>query len=173
MNTKNTTPELYDETPIEETVTQEDILMNEKDILAGLLELGKTRDKPENYRKIQIKRNKKVLLEFRIRPVSEDEIQTCLRRANKYAKTKPGQPKKVIETDNAKFRSLNLYTATVDEDRAKIWDNKKAQEAFDILEGWEMIDKVLSAGEKDAVLDVVDEISGFASDEEIEETAKN
>ncbi len=179
MSEKNTAPEFYDEEiQGKEKLTQEDILMNEKDLLAGLLELGKTKDRPENYRKIQIKRNKKVLLEFRIRPISEDEVQMCLKKANKYTAAKHGQPRKLISTDNTKFRSLTIYTATVDEDRAKIWDNEKAQEAYDIFEGWEMIDKVLLVGEKDRILDVIDEISGIVPEaedegENAEKTAKN
>jgi len=173
MSTKNTTPEFYDEEiQDKENFTQEDILKNEKNILAGLLELGKDKDKAENYHKIQIKRNGVTKLEFRIRPISEDELQACLRKANKYANTKRGQPKKVLETNSTKFRSLTVYTATIDEDREKIWDNKEAMDAFDIFEGWEMVDKVLLAGEKSRILDKIDEISGFDEDE-TEETAGN
>lgn len=171
MNTKNTMPELYDEEIFEENISKEEILMNESDLLAGLLELGKSKDVAENYHKIQIKRNGVIKLEFRIRPITEDESQFCMRKAHKYSKAKYGQPKKVLETDMSKFRSFMIYTATVDEDRAKIWDNKSAKDAFDIFEGWEMVDKVLLAGEKDRILDKIDEISGYGED--LEETAGN
>ncbi len=171
MSAKNTTPELYDEVQSEEKLSQEEILMNENELLAGLLELGGRKDEALSYHKIQIKRNGVVKLEFRIRPVTEDETQSCLKMARKYATTRPGQPKKVIETNNTKLRSLIVYTATVDEDRAKIWDNKSAQTALNILTGWEMVDKVLLAGEKDKVIDKIDEISGFGDD--LEETAGN
>lgn len=171
MSAKNTMPELYDEVQSEETLSQEEILMNENELLAGILELGGRKDEALSYHKIQIKRNGVVKLEFRIRPVTEDETQSCLKMARKYAPTRPGQPKKVIETNNTKLRSLIVYTATIDEDRAKIWDNKSAQTALNILTGWEMVDKVLLAGEKDRVIDKIDEISGFGDD--LEETAGN
>ena len=171
---KNTVLEMYDDNVASENapMTQDEILMNEKNILSGMLEAGKATDNGENYRKIQIKRQGKLLFEFRIRPITEDENQTCWRRATKYAQTKPGQPKVAIETNNAKYRSYVIYTATVDEDRAKVWDNKAAKDAFNILDSVEMIDKVLLAGEKSRILDIIDEISGF-DEEATEELAKN
>ena len=59
----------------------------------------------------------------------------------------------------------------MDEDRKKLWDNKKAQEALNVLQGVEMIDAVLLSGEKDRIIDVINEISGYGDD--MEETAKN
>ena len=71
----------------------------------------------------------------------------------------------------AKFRSWLIYAATVDEDRAKTWDNKQAQEALGVLQGVDMIDAVLLSGEKDRIIDRINEISGYGDD--VEETAKN
>ena len=143
----------------------EDILMSERDILEGLLELGKSKDESANCRNIQIKRGGALKLEFRVRPLSEDETQQCLRAATKYAPPKRGQPKTAVETDNAQFRSRLIYAATVDADRAKIWDNQKAKDAFNVIQGHDMIDMVLLAGEKSRVLDIIDEISGYDTDE--------
>jgi len=173
---KNTTPEAYEETVVHEDGTaaelsQEEILMGEGDILAGLLELGQSRDSTDNYKTIQIKRGGALKLSFRIRPITEDEVQACSRRATRYAPSKPGQPKKAIETNQAQFRSFIIYTATVDEDRAKVWDNKKALEAMGLLQGVDLVDRVLLAGEKSRILDVIDEISGF--DDDLEELTKN
>ena len=142
----------------------EDILMAESDILAGLLELGKAKDVTANYRNIQIRRSGALKLEFRVRPLTEDETQQCLRAATKYAPPKRGQPKTAIETDNAQFRSRLIYAATVNEDRAKVWDNQKAKDAFGVLLGFDMVDRVLLAGEKSRVLDIIDEISGYDAD---------
>ena len=111
------------------------------------------------------------MLEFRIRPISEDESQECWRKATKFAPYKPGQPKKAIETNTSLFRSHLIYTATVEDDRAKTWDNRQAQAAFQIFQGVDMIDRVLLAGEKSRVIDVIDEISGF--DDELSESAGN
>ena len=175
---KNTLPEQYDENLAGgEPLTREDVLMKESDILRGLIEAGREKDSESSYEKIQIRRGGVLKFEFRIRPLSEDETNACLDHASKFAPRKRGQPKRRIETDQAKFRSWLIYTATVDEDRKKTWDNKQAQEALEILYGVDMIDAVLLAGEKDAVLERIDEISGYGSDAEsddkLEEAAKN
>ena len=173
MSTKNTAPELFDETMVNKELSQEEILLNENDILQGLIECGRAKDNADNYRKVQIKRDGAVKFEFRIRPISEDENQKCLRNAKKYAKKSYGQPKQAIETDRARYRSYLIYTATVDEDRAKTWDNRKAWDALNIITGPDMIDRVLLAGEKDRIIDLIDEISGFNDETELEEEAKN
>lgn len=171
-NTKNTMPEIFDEAPTGvEKLSKEDILMNESDILRGLIEAGQEKDDESTYERIQIRRNGVLKFEFRIRPLSEEESLSCREHATKYAPRKKGQPKREIETNTAKFRSWLIYAATVNEDRAKTWDNKKAQEALGVLQGVDMIDAVLLSGEKDRVIDRINEISGYGDD--VEETAKN
>lgn len=169
---KNTMPEDFNESPAGvEIVTEEEILMNESELLRGLIEAGTEKEKETSYRKIQIKRGGILKFEFRIRPVSEEESLACHERATKFAPRKRGQPKREIETNIAKFRSWLIYTATVDEDRAKTWDNKKAQEALNVLQGVDLIDAVLLSGEKDRIIDEINEISGYGDD--INEIAKN
>lgn len=165
-------PEIYDENPAGvETLSQEEVLMNEDELLRGLIEAGTEKEKESAYKRIQIKRGGVLKFEFRIRPISEEESLACHDHATKFAPRKRGQPKREIETNLAKFRSWLIYTATVDEDRAKTWDNKKAQEALNVLTGVDMIDMVLLSGEKDRVIDEINEISGYSDD--MEETAKN
>ena len=165
-------PEIYDENPAGvETMSQEEVLMNEDELLRGLIEAGTEKEKESAYKRIQIKRGGVLKFEFRIRPISEEESLACHDHATKFAPRKRGQPKREIETNLAKFRSWLIYTATVDEDRAKTWDNKKAQEALNVLTGVDMIDMVLLSGEKDRIIDEINEISGYGDD--VEETAKN
>ena len=170
---KNTMPEQYDaaEAGVEAPATQEEILMDENAMLRGLIEAGKEKDDESTYRKIQIKRAGTLKFVFRVRPVSEEESIKCHDHATKFAPRKRGQPKREIETNTSLVRSWLIYTATVDEDRKKLWDNKKAQEALNVLQGVEMIDAVLLSGEKDRIIDVINEISGYGDD--MEETAKN
>lgn len=175
LNNINTMVEKFDEDvggmEVSEKLTKEEILQSESDILAGLLELGNTRNNPEEYHKIQIRREGKVKLEFRIRPLSEKEMIGCNEQATKYAPPKGGKPRTALKTDVPKMRSLFIYTATVDEDRKKIWDNEQAKLKFNILESADMIDMVLKGGEKDQILAKIDEISGYHDD--IEVMAKN
>ena len=170
---KNTMPEQYDaaEAGVEAPATQEEILMDENAMLRGLIEAGKEKDDESTYRTIQIKRAGTLKFVFRVRPVSEEESIKCHDHATKFAPRKRGQPKREIETNQSLFRSWLIYTATVDEDRKKLWDNRKAQEALDVLSGVDMIDAVLLSGEKDRIIDVINEISGYGDD--MEETAKN
>lgn len=171
-DTKNTMPEVYDEPPAGvEKSTQEEILMSEKEILKGLIEAGTEKDSEAAYERIQIRRGGVLKFEFRIRPLSEEESVKCREHATKYAPRKRGQPKQEIETNAAKFRSWLIYAATVNEDRAKTWDNKQAQEALGVLQGVDMIDAVLLSGEKDRIIDRINDISGYGED--VEETAKN
>ena len=169
---KNTMPEMYEEqTDGVEQPSQEQILMSESELLRGLIEAGTEKDSEAAYERIQIRRNGKLKFEFRIRPISEDESLACHDHATKFAPRKRGQPKREIETNMSKFRSWLIYTATVDEDRAKLWDNKQAQQAFNVLQGVDVIDCVLLSGEKDRIIDRINEISGY--DDEADETAKN
>ena len=172
--TKNTMPDVYDETPAgEENTSQEDILMTESELLQGLIAAGMEKDNESAYEKIVIKRSGKKYFEFRIRPVSEEESLKCHDHATKFAPRKKGQPKREIETNQALFRSWLIYTATVDEDREKLWNNKKAQEALDAVTGVDMIDAALLSGEKDRIIDRINDISGYGEDDETpEETAK-
>ncbi|MBQ2633201.1 MAG: hypothetical protein IJF88_01285 [Oscillospiraceae bacterium] len=157
-----------------DTMDQEDggaARMSESELLKGLIEAGTGKDSKDSYERIQIRRKGKLFFEFRIRPISEEESVECREKATKFAPRKRGQPKREIETNAAKFRSWLIYTATVDEDRAKTWDSKEAQDALNVLTGVDMIEAVLLAGEKDQVIDRINEISGYG--EEALETAKN
>lgn len=169
---RNTMPEGFDEAREGEGgMPREEVLMKEKDILRGLIEAGREKDSEDSYETIQIRRGGELKFEFRIRPLSEEESIKCRERATRYAPRKRGQPVQEIETNVAKFRSWLIYAATVDEDRARTWDSKQAQEAFGVLQGVDVIDAVLLSGEKDRVIDRINEISGYGDD--LEETAKN
>ena len=169
MNNINTTPEKFDDENIREPEAK-DILMNEDAILSGLLDLANSKDNKEFYQKIDIRRGGVLKITFRVRPLSSDEIESCRRSATKYAPCKKGEPKKEIDCSNSLFQSYLIYTATIGEDRAKIWDNTKAQEKLNVMFGVDMVDKVLLAGEKSRVIDIIMDNSGFGDEED---TAKN
>lgn len=79
------------------------------------------------------------------------------------------------ETNTVKFRDALIYTATVEADREKLWDNKKVWESLrakdlQIMNGLDVIEYCLKAGEKDKIIECIDSLSGF--EENIEEVAK-
>lgn len=143
----------------------------EDDILKGLLAAANFKVEEDNIHPIEIVRNGVVLFTFRIRPLSEEEYQTCKEKYTKYVRNKQLGIKFPEHTDTVRYRSALIYQATIEEDRAKIWDNKSAWKALNVLNGVDLIDKALLAGEKDAVLELIDKISGYSVT--AEETAKN
>lgn len=155
-----------------EKPTPEELRAAEPDLLRGLLEAASYRDDPDERVQISIARKGKLLFRFRIRPLSEDEYNDCRDRATEYQPhPRMGGIKMPAGTDAAKYRSLLIYTATVPEDRQALWDNREAWKQLNVLSGWQMIDRVLLAGEKEAVLAKLDAISGYGAD--LEEMAKN
>lgn len=152
-------------------LTNEDYLAMENDILRGLLDAA--RDKEKETVKIEVARNGKVYFSFRVRGLTEEEDNACREQASKYVLNKRTGLKIRDEFKLAKYRSLLIYHATVEEDRKRLWDNQEAWEKLNVLSGWQVIDKVLLAGEKDAILAKIEELSGFKDENEEIEELKN
>lgn len=159
----------------ENTMTQEEqqqaLRTYEDDILGGLLAAAAYKDSEEETHPVEICRNGVVFLKFRIRPLSEDEYNRCKERHTKYVRNKQFGIRLPEKTDTIAYRNDLIFEATVEEDRQKIWMNREAWKRLDVINGPELIGRVLKAGEKDAVLDLIDKISGYSSVEE--DTVKN
>lgn len=164
---KNTVEEIE----VDEETTQNQLRSFEDDILGGLLAAANYKEDEDEIVPIEIVRRGVLLLKFRIRPLSEDEYMRCKDRHTKYVRNKQIGIKVPEDTNTDAYRSALIYEATIAEDREKIWDNKQAWKQLDVLNGAELISRVLKPGEKDAVLNKVDEISGYSS--ALEEVAKN
>lgn len=140
-------------------------------IIAAALNLA------EETREIVLARNGKAYFKLVVRPVSDVAAKNLRKACTKYAKNKAYGVKMPEDTDMSKYRSMLIYEATVNKDET--WDNKalwKAlEETYPIVQGWQTIDQVLLAGEKDRITDVINEISGYMDEdeEELEETVKN
>lgn len=141
-------------------------------LLQQLLVAAGFKDDPEQYQEISIQRKGKELFTFRVRPLEEEELQECRKRAAHYG-VNPQNRTLSVETgvDLVKLRSYKIYLATIEEDRKKIWDNRILQEKIGVLQGVDVIDRLLLAGEKDRVCNIIDENSGFQLS--LEEYAKN
>ena len=156
--------------------TQQEVLQNEEELLAGLLEAAEFKENTDFQRKIEIKRNGKLLFSFYIRPLTEEEVQGCRKRATKRRPDPRGKQFGMIEieTDYIKLRSYKILAATVDKGHGILWSNRTLKEKLNVIEDVDVIDKVLMGGEKDYINDVIDEISGYGMHEvSLEETAKN
>ena len=161
---------------------QEKVLMSEEDMIAGLLAAADFETDEDNLVPIQIRRNGKLFFEFKIHPLSEKELMQLRKQSTQYYKNPAGKHLPKIEGDVRldELRSRKIYAATCDEDRRKLWDNPKVKlglkaKGKDIIETWEIIDAVLMGGEKFAVSEKIDDISGYNDEEqlELEDYAKN
>lgn len=150
---------------------QETLRTYENDILGGLLAAAAFREDHDEVKTVEITRNGIVFFKFRIRPLSEGEYNKCKERYTKYKRNKQLGVRIPEKTDTISYRSALIYEATIKEDREKLWDNREAWRRLDVLSGVELIGRVLKAGEKDAVLDLIDKISGYTALEE--DTVKN
>lgn len=154
----------------EDNLKQEELLSIEDSVLNGIL--GAVKDNEDDVTTIEIARKGKTYFKFDIRGLSEKMYNDLHDQATKFKKARNmGGVKVPEETDTARFRSLLIYHATVKEDREKLWDNKEAWNALGVINAHSMIDKVLKAGEKNAIVDKIDEISGYSDD--VEDIVKN
>lgn len=169
MDTKKTNQ--IEEIEMTEEENKAQLRTYETDILKGLLTAAAFKTEDENIHPVEIARNGVVLFTFRIRPLSEEEYHQCKDKNTKYVRNKQLGIKFPEQTDSVRYRSALIYQATIDEDRAKVWDNKDAWKALNVLNGIDLVDKILLAGEKDAVLELIDKISGYSTT--MEEVAKN
>lgn len=170
---ENTTPEV-EEVELDEEETKNQIRIHEEDFIQGLIDAaGYTSEETQH---IEIAREGKVYFAFDIRPLAEEEYDSCKKKWTRYVRNKQFGMKLPEETNSVKYRAMLIHTATVDADREKLWDNKKVWEALrakglQIMNGLDVIEYCLKAGEKDKVLECIDALSGYGSN--IEEVAKN
>lgn len=147
---------------------------NEEDFIQGLIAAAEFA--AEETQRIEIIREGRLFFAFSIRPLSSEEYEKCRKKHTKYVRNKQLGMKLPEDTNRIKYQSAIIYEATVEDDRRKLWDNRKVWDALNakqdrIMNGLDVIECVLKAGEKDRIIDAVDKLSGF--DDNLEEVAKN
>lgn len=169
----------------EQAITNEDILNYEQSIIEGLLaavdekdQIKKTvavvRPNPKNPSE------KKEYFRFDVMGLDEDIYNKCRKQSTSYTKVRQlGNIKMPEETDTAEFRSRLIYEATVPDEKLgniKIWDRPEIKKALEkkyknrIFSGFEIVNELLLAGEKELVVNLIDTLSGF--DSNLEDIAK-
>jgi hypothetical protein len=173
------------ESHLPEEPSKEAIARHEDALLDHLIGVGKTRE--QRTRVVEIAREGKVEVILRIRPLTDDENQDCDEKATTYKKVRGALAPVPIRTDRSKYRSHLIVAATVafcedtgrtDAEGNKVyvdhepqWANDKLLRHFNVAGAWEMVDKLLLPGEKDAVIGHINDVSGFQED--LVEQAKN
>lgn len=159
----------------EETKAQ--IRMNEDDMIQGLIEAAGFGSDESERQKIEIARGGKVFFAFSIRPLGSEEYEKCRKKHTKYVRNRQLGMKMPEDTNRVKYQSAIIYQATIEEDRDKLWDNKKVWDAlnnkgFQIMNSLDVIEYALKAGEKDKIIEAIDKLSGY-EDSNLEEVSKN
>ena len=160
------------ESPATPEEIREELAFNEDEILRALTDQSHHEDLTKT---IEVSLGAKAKFSFRIRPLSEKEWDKCRERNTKYQKNRRlGGMRLPDSTDTTGYHSDLIYTATVAEDRAKLWDNKKLWNAVGALTGTDMIDKMIPyAGKKQQIIEQIEQISGYNDDDDYHEMVKN
>lgn len=166
---------MTEDTELTEEEEMEQLRAHEEDFIQGLIDAAGYFQTEKQ--RIEIIREGKLHFAFHIRPLSEDEYEKCKKKHTKYVRNKRLGMTVPEETDAVKYRANLIYQATVLEDREKLWDNRKVWESMKgmglpVMNGLDVIEYSLKAGEKDKVIEAIDNLSGYA-DTNLEEVAKN
>ena len=178
-DTTNEATQKVEEQEITEYETNEEgtkilIRANEEAFIQGLIDAAEYAS--EETQRIEIVREGRLYFAFHVRPLSSQEYEKCKKKYTKYVRNKQFGMKLSEDTDRIKYQSAIIYEATVEEDRKNLWDNHKVWNALNakedrIMNGLDVIEYSLKAGEKDKVLEAIDKLSGY--DDNLEEVAKN
>lgn len=160
-------------TPLTPEEIRDEIAINEDELLRALTDKSQHDDLVE---RIEVNFGK-ARFSFRIRPLSEKEYDRCRERNTKYQKNRRLGGMKLPESTNTTgYHSDLIYTATLNEDRDKLWDNKRLWAAVNAVTGTDMVDKLIPyAGKKQAIIERIEALSGFDDDTETDynDTVKN
>lgn len=164
----------------DEPLATEAILEAEPTLLDAMLAMSKENESRTEI--IEIKRKGEVVLAFRIRALTEKETDECDRKATVYRKDRRAIAPIPVETIRSVFRSLLVVKSTVSfcernhdgtyRDVSTQWNDAALLDKFGTADPAEVVDKVLLPGEKDAVIERINILSGFDGPN-LEEQAKN
>lgn len=165
-----------DNTPMTQEEKQQALIMNEDAILRALSNPNIHEEVTET---IELDFAGQ-LIRFRIRALSEKEWDRCRERHTRYAKNRRlGGMRLPESTNTVGYHSELILTATVEEDREKLWNNQRFWKACDVITGVDMVDKLIPlAGKKAAIVERIEILSGYHDDDDdnndsYDETVKN
>lgn len=139
----------------------------EYDLAASLLKAAAFKTNDDNITEIKIERNGEFLFALHIHPLSDEDIALANKKAAKFKDNPQGKKygKIQVDFDKAAYKSWLIYLATTPEDQAQIWGNP-ALKTIGVMEPWQAIDALLTAGDKLKLLNEVSEISGLDDDDD-------
>lgn len=140
----------------------------ELELIERLFMASKYKEDAENIQPIDITRNGMVLFTLHIHPIGDDDVAKANKESAIKVRNPNGKhlPKIQADSDKSKYKSWLIYLATTEEDQRQIWGNPVLMSKLGIFQPWESIDKLLTLGDKNKLLDKITEISGLDDDED-------
>lgn len=126
----------------------------ESDIVDALLEAADYYQREDNMQTIVIRRNDRKLFEFTITPINEDVWRKCRKQNNK------GRGRGAEDIDNSRMFAQAIYEATIAEDKQRLWKNKEVQAKLNVASGIDVVNQVLTAGEKIQIINILEKMAG-------------
>jgi len=153
--------------PIEElepngVPSPDELSSSEDDILRGLDAAAEV-----DTQSIAIVRQGKVVLRFRVQSTTQEVYDRC--RNESLIKEKAsgyGNVRLNVDVNRAAFNSRLIYWATVEEDREKVWRNRTAWQKRNVINGWDLIAKILRNFEIESICERIDVLSGQSPESE-------
>lgn len=143
----------------------------EYDLVKSLLSAMDYKEDEQSIVEVELRRNGVFLFTVHLHPLSDDDIRFARKKSNVYVPNPNNKklPMIVKETDETKLKSWVIYLATTEDDQQKIWGNKAVKDKAGLMENYESIGVLCTAGEKNALFNKVCEISGLDDDLEPDE----
>ena len=137
---------------------------DEKSIVKALLEAA-------DYKTGNEDNTKKIFVKKQSGGLSQSEIQAAAKKATKQIPNPAGPkyPKISGERSTTEYHNNLIYTATVDEDKQRIWGNNDIKQKFNIFDDADCVDILLNAGTKSKIVDEVLKLSGFDGEDIVDE----
>lgn len=104
------------------------------------------------------------LFGFDLRPLSEDEIDSCAEEATTYIENKKWGPVPIPEkTDKAEYRRRLIAKATPEPDFTRVWGDQAVWDAIGHATHHDAV-RILLPGEVDECIALINRISGYQLD---------
>lgn len=164
-------PSRPDEADTDGVPSPDALSSSEDDLLRTIVEAAEPDTEP-----IAIYRGDKRVLRFTIQTVDMHTYERCRKLSQEKQKAKSyANLSLATDIDRAQSSSMLIFHATVPEDRKRIWENRDLWKRFNVLNGWDLVLKLLRAGEIDRICERIDLLSGYGDQAEGErmEVAKN
>lgn len=140
----------------------------ELDLVERLFMAAAYKEAADNIVALDITRNGMYLFTLHLHPIGDDDVAKANKEAAIMVKNPNGKhlPKIQASSDKSKYKSWLIYLATTEEDQKQIWGNPALMSKLNVYQPWETIDKLLTLGDKNKLLEKITEISGLDDEED-------